>query len=268
MNARIERDVRFLKVYAFVTSTVIVALSMMAFTHQGDASRATEIRASRAKFDVIDVERINVMEPDGKYRLVLSSSARSQGPLYKGKPFLYTGKEQPRAGLIFFNDEGTEDGGLTYAGKQLGDTGYTALGHLSFDQFNQDQVFVIQYVDRSGKRRVGIQINDRHNVNIKDWAAQRDSLRKLPNGALKTEALRKLNEGSPDEPRVAERLYVGRDTLKNAIVKLSDQLGRTRLRMFVDSLGMPRLEFLDANGRVTYHVADTSEVPRGQRHDR
>jgi len=258
MDARIERDVRFLKIYALVTSTVIVALSVMAFSRQNDAPRAAEVRAAHAKFDVIDVERVNVMEPDGKYRLVLSSSARSQGPLYKGKPFLYSGTERPRAGMIFFNDEGTEDGGLIYGGKQLGDTGYTALGHLSFDQFNQDQVFVIQYVDRNGKRRVGIQINDRHNVNINDWSAQRDSLRKLPDGAQKTEALRKLNDGAPEEPRVAERLYVGRDTLKNAIVKLSDRLGRPRLRMLVDSLGMPRLEFLDANGRVTYRVPDAA----------
>ena len=119
-------------------------------------------------------------------------------------------------------------------------------------------MFVIQYVDRNGKRRVGIQINDRHNVNINDWSAQRDSLRKLPDGAQKTEALRKLNDGAPEEPRVAERLYVGRDTLKNAIVKLSDRLGRPRLRMLVDSLGMPRLEFLDANGRVTYRVPDAA----------
>jgi len=255
MDARIERDVRFLKIYAVVTSTVIIGLSVMAFSRQGDAARG-DIRAAHAKFDVIDVERVNVMEPDGKYRLVLSNSARSQGPLYKGKPFLYSGTARPRAGLIFFNDEGTEDGGLTYSGKQLGDTGYTALGHLSFDQFNQDQVFVIQYVDRNGKRRVGIQINDRHNVNIHDWAAQRDSLGKLPDGAAKTAALRKLNDGSADDPRVAERLYVGRDTLKSAIVKLSDRQGRTRLRMLVDSLGVPRLEFLDADGRVTYRVPD------------
>jgi hypothetical protein len=256
MDARIERDVRFLKIYAVATSTVIIGLSVMAFAGRGDGSRVGEIRASRAKFDVIDVERVNVMEPDGKYRLVLSSSARSQGPLYKGKPFFYSGAERPRAGMIFFNDEGTEDGGLIYGGKQLGDTGYTALGHLSFDQFNQDQVFVIQYVDRNGKRRVGIQINDRHNVNINEWAAQRDSLRKLPDGAPKTQALAKLNAGTADEPRVAERLYVGRDTLKNAIVKLSDRMGRTRLQMLVDSLGTPRLEFLDADGRVTYRVPD------------
>lgn len=257
METRIERDVRFLKIYAVVTSTLIIGLSVMAFSRQTDAVRG-EIRSAHAKFDVVDAERINVMEPDGKYRLVLSSSARSQGPLYKGKPFLYSGAARPRAGLIFFNDEGTEDGGLIYSGKQTGDTGYTALGHLSFDQFNQDQVFVIQYADRNGKRRVGIQINDRHDANIHDWAEQRDSLQKLPNGAPKAEALRRLNNGSAEDPRVAERLYVGRDTLKNAIVKLSDRQGRTRLRMLVDSLGVPRLEFLDADGRVTYRLPETA----------
>jgi hypothetical protein len=252
MDTRVERDIRILKGYAVVTTLVMVVLSLSAFTRE----RRTEISAARAKFDVIDVERINLIEADGKYRMVLSNSSRSQGPLYKGKPFLYTGTERPRAGMIFFNDEGTEDGGLTFGGKQLGDTGYTALGHLSFDQFNQDQVFVIQYADRNGKRRVGVQINDRHNENIAVWAAKRDSLRRLPENPAKTQALALLQAGAPDDPRVAERLYVGRDTLKNAIVKLSDRLGRPRVQMLVDSLGEARLEFLDAQGRVVYRIPD------------
>jgi len=143
-------------------------------------------------------------------------------------------------------------GGLIYSAKQLGDTGYTALGHLSFDQYNQDQVFVIQYADRNGKRRMGFQVNDRHNMNIFDWGHIRDSLRKLPDGPAKTEALQKLNAGDPGDPRVAERVYVGRDTMKNAIVKLGDRFGNARLRMLVDSTGEGRVEFLDAQGRVTY----------------
>jgi hypothetical protein len=250
MQAHIDRDLRFLKGYAVLSTLVMSVLLLGAFRRSAPGSD------EKTKFDEIDVQRINVVEPDGKLRLVISNAARSQGPLYKGKPFFYTGTERPRTGIIFFNDEGTETGGLIYGGKQLGDTGYTALGHLSFDQYNQDQVFVIQYVDRNGKRRVGMQVNDRHEANIFAWGQQRDSLRKLPDGPAKTEALRKLNSGDPNDPRVAERVYVGRDTLKNAIVKLSDKLGNTRLRLVVDSLGGARVEFLDASGKVTYSLGD------------
>ena len=54
------------------------------------------------------------MEPDGKYRMVISNRPRSIGPIYKNKPFGYEGGGRP--GMIFFNDEGTENGGLTFTG--------------------------------------------------------------------------------------------------------------------------------------------------------
>jgi len=248
----LERDVRLLKGYAVVTTLLIGVLFVAGF-RQGTAA----VQTQRVKFDEIDVQRINVIEPNGTYRMVLSNRARSQGPLYKMKPFLYTGAQSPRTGIIFFSEEGTEVGGLIFAGRQLGDTGYSALGHLSFDQFNQNQVFVIQYVDRNGKRRMGVQINDRHEKNIYDWANERDSVRKLPDSPAKTEALRKLETGEPGDPRVAERVYVGRDTLKNAIVNLCDRVGKPRLRLVVDSLGSARLEFIDLDGRVSYRVDGT-----------
>src|SRR6185295_18231096 len=111
--------------------------------------------------------------------------------------------------------------------------------------------------DRNGKRRMGVQFNDRHDRNIYDWANERDSVRKLPDSPARTEALRKLETGEPGEPRVAERMYIGRDTLKNAIVNLSDRAGKTRLRLLVDSLGSARLEFVDLEGRVSYRVDGT-----------
>ena len=251
MDEHLRRDVRFLKGYAVVSTALMGVMLLGAFQ-----SNAGPAPAQNAKFDVIDVQRINITEPNGTLRMVLSNAARSQGPLYKGKPFFYTGTERPRTGIIFFNEEGTETGGLIFGGRQLGDTGFTALGHLSFDQYNQDQVIALQYVDRNGKRRMGIQFNDRHDVNIFDWGARRDSLRRLPDSPAKTEALRQLNAGDPGDPRVAERVYVGRDTLKSAILKLSDRLGNPRVRLLVDSLGSARLEFLDANGRVTHRIPD------------
>lgn len=251
MPTAIERDLRALKAYAALSTAVLIILVLAAFQVSPSGQQKQSIVE-------LDVQRINVIEPDGKLRMVLSNAARSQGPLYKGQPFFYTGAERPRTGIIFFNDEGTETGGLIFGGKQLGDTGYTGLGHLSFDQYNQDQVFVIQYVDRNGKRRMGIQVNDRHNANIFNWGKTRDSLRALPDSPAKTEALRLLMAGERDDPRVAERVYVGRDTLKQAVVNLSDKWGNPRLRLVVDSLGAARIEFLDQGGRVTQTINGTN----------
>jgi hypothetical protein len=264
MASTVERDLRLMKAYVVASTVAIVILMFAAFRPVAPplSAAAPQTAAQKTKFDEIDVQRINIVEPDGRLRMVLSSAGRSQGPLYKGKPFGYTGAERPRTGIIFFNDEVTETGGLIFGGRQVGDTGYTALGHLSFDQFNQDQVFVIQYVDRNGKRRVGIQVSDRHNTSIVDWVARRDSLSRLPDSPAKAESMRWLMAGDANDPRVAERVYIGRDTTKQAVVNLSDKWGKPRLRLIVDSLGAARIEFLDAKGRITHRIPDAAAPGR------
>ena len=179
--------------------------------------------------------------------MVISNRSQSPGPVAYGKPFGYAGGSRP--GIIFFNDEETENGGLTFSGKTENGK-FNAVGHLSFDQYNQDQVLYLQYIDNNGERRMGLTIADRADVPIMDLVAQRDSANKLAEPA-KSEALRKLQEPRNGVPLFAPRVYVGRNMQKAAVVNLSDPMGRPRLRLAVDSLGVPSLEFLDADGRVT-----------------
>ncbi len=261
-TARLERDVRLLKGYALGMTLVVGVLSLAAFTRDGGRTQVGQIRGTTAKFDVIDVARINVVEPDGKYRLVLSNRPRSIGPIYKGMPFGYEGGGRP--GMIWFNDEGTENGGFTFTGSRC-ETGtsittgracrpgtYAASTHFTFDQFDQDQIFVMNYNDQNGRRQVGITINDRFDENIKKLVDQRDSINKsVADTAVANAAIRRLFQGPPDNPGQAERLYIGRDASKNAILNMRDKFGKTRLRLVVDSLGAARIEFLDADGRVT-----------------
>ena len=256
MDDRIQRDLRFLKGYALFSTVMMAVLFLSAFTNRRETLHVSEIVGQRAKFDVVDAERVNIIEPNGLLRLALSNGPRSQNPLYKGQPALYSGRHRP--GIIFFNDEGTENGGLLIIGKRDSLGRVDALGHFSLDQYNQDQVIAIQYVERNGKRRMGLQINDRQEASIFDWSAKRDSLNKLPDSPTKSEALRRLNAGDPNDPRAAERIYLGRDTTKTAVINLSDKWGKPRLRLAVDSLGNARVEFLDAQGRVTYSLPGAS----------
>ena len=57
-------------------------------------------------FDEIDVQRINVREPDGTLRMTISSMAKAPGLMFKGKEHPYPSRQA--AGVLFFNDEGTE----------------------------------------------------------------------------------------------------------------------------------------------------------------
>jgi hypothetical protein len=239
MDSSTRRELRFLKGYAVLLTAVLGTLSVSAFRRASQPTRFTEI----------NVERINFVEPDGKLRLVISNKARSIGPIYKGKPFGYPGGTRP--GMIFFNDEGTENGGLTFTGERGADGRYRASTNMSFDQFDQDQVVVLQYVDNNGQRRSGLTVGDRADVNIHDMVLARDSIMKIADTTRRAAAMREWAAPRNGVPLYAERVYVGRDRSKNAVVNLSDPQGRPRLRMIVDSLGAPRVEFLDEQGRVT-----------------
>jgi len=249
MSQQLERDVRFLKRYAAVTTTAMIVACAAAF------ARPTT-HTEREKFTEIDVERINVVEPDGKYRLVISNRPRSIGPIYKGKPFGYPGGGRP--GLIFFNDEGTENGGLTFTGQRGADGKYRASTHMSFDQFNSDQVLNLDYGDNNGQRIIGFSVADRADADIYDLVAERDSIMKIADTVARNAALRRWSGPRNGAPLFAQRVFIGRDPSKAAIVNLQDRNGKSRLRMLVDSLGAPRIEFLDETGRVTYTLSDTT----------
>jgi len=96
---------RFLVIYSGML-TVAFAVSMLT----GFA------KSPVATFDEIDVQRINVREPDGTLRMVISDSAKLPGVIVKGKE--QPKVDRPQAGMIFFNDEGSENGGLIFGGKR------------------------------------------------------------------------------------------------------------------------------------------------------
>jgi hypothetical protein len=238
-DMEIRRELRLLKGYALLTTALLGVFALLAFRRTG----------GREKFTEIDVERINVVEPNGNLRMVISNRPRSIGPIYKGKPFGYAGGGRP--GIIFFNDEGTENGGLTFEGARHADGTYSAATHMSFDQFNQDQVLNLDYAEENGERRTGISIDDRASVDIHDMVAERDSILKIADTVARARAMQQWAGPRNGVPLAARRLFVGRDREKAAVVNLFDPQGRPRLRMIVDSLGAPSMQFLDEAGRVT-----------------
>jgi hypothetical protein len=245
MDDQVRRELRLLKGYALVVTALLGTISLAAFQQS----------TQKQRFGEIDVERINIVEPDGKLRMVISNRPRSIGPIYKGKPFGYPGGGRP--GIIFFNDEGTENGGLTFTGARRPDGTYQASSGFSFDQFNQDQIFYFQYNDNNGRKETGLTIADRAPVDIFDMVAERDSILKVhPAGAGRDSAIAKWAQPRNGQPLFAQRLWVGRDRNKASVVNLNDPNGKPRIRLMVDSLGTPSLEFLDASGAVTARLPE------------
>jgi hypothetical protein len=69
MDTKIDRELRVLKAYAVVSSSLIIALFVMGAANEH----------KKEKLDVIDVQGINVIEPDGTLRMVISNQAEFPG---------------------------------------------------------------------------------------------------------------------------------------------------------------------------------------------
>jgi hypothetical protein len=232
----LHRELRLLRAYTILSTTVLGILAVTAFRRAGDTTR----------FDVIDVERINVVEKDGRVRLVIANQERSPAVISEGKPL---GKPGGRTGMIFYNDEGDENGGLTFRGRKVNGV-VSASGHLSFDRYGQDQVINLEYDEGGGTHSQGLTILDRPPQTFRQIRAARDTIVRMPEGPAKQEAWKQWSLWQGGAPFGAPRLFVGRNAQKAAVLDLKDQYGRSRLRLAVDSLGAARIEFLNDSGRV------------------
>jgi hypothetical protein len=223
-----------LKTYTVLSTTITGVLAIAAFTRTAPTPR----------FKEIDVERINVIEADGRVRLTISNAELSPGWVFHGK--VLPGRPK-QAGMIFYNDEGEENGGLIFGGKKVNGQ-VESFGHLSFDQYDQDQDMALEYSERNGKRATGIGFNDRPATPIMELVDQQQAIAKMPAGPAKDSAMRALRAG------FANRVFVGRTEQQTSIVQLSDASNRPRLRLTVDSAGAAMIEFLDETGKVTKRV--------------
>ncbi|MDB4917465.1 MAG: hypothetical protein JWM95_5109 [Gemmatimonadetes bacterium] len=198
----------------------------------------------------LDVERINVRRPDGKLALVISSTEKSPGNLVRGMQ--RAGGDRGN-GIIFYDEDGNEAGGLIYGGtmKVVGrDTIIRASGQLSVDRYESDQVAALRYIEDPREGWVaGLQVSHYPLHNVAEWVAARDSIDHLPEGqqAAALQALRRrfYNQGKWEIPRV----FVG-ERGQTAALQMRDMKGRERIRMIVDSLGGARIEFVDTLGKT------------------
>lgn len=236
---RLERRLRLLAAFNALALCALVPLALGAF------------RPSHGRFADLDVERLRIVTPDGTPIIVMARPGLLPGPTIAGKAYpasVSEGREQ-LGGMIFFNQRGDEVGGLIFNGFAKGDSSYSALGHLSLDQWQQNQVVALQYLDNGRTRRAGLRVYDRPTTVTLNGeldrivAAQgatpavRDSLARL--GA----AARARGESG------AERVFIGSQD-RTAQVTLRDAKGRVRARLVVDSADVARLEFLDVDGKV------------------
>jgi len=200
------------------------------------------------RFAEIDVERINVIAPNGKPRLVISNAERAPDVIINGKTYHRSGSNE--AGMIFYNEEGSENGGMGFSGR-------THDGHVSagagfmFDQYGQDQTVGLTYNEQDGRRSAGLRVWDRPNQSVTVLADMVEPIKLMPDGPEKTRRMAAVRDSATKLGLGgAQRVFVGKQSDKTATVVLADAQSRPRLRMVVDSAGAARIEFLDDAGKV------------------
>ncbi|HYT77562.1 MAG TPA: hypothetical protein VEL79_22600 [Vicinamibacterales bacterium] len=238
----VRRELRFLRLYALGNSLVMIVLVTAAF-------RQT---ASPQKFDRISVQRLDVVDANGTLRMVISNKDHMHPGIMDGKTI---DRPRPVAGMIFFNDEGDEVGGLTYTGREANGTRHADAG-LMFDQLKQDQTIGLSYTENNRRRSAGLQVWDRSDSHLSDLIEKINAANKIEDHMAREAEMAKIRASAPPGPR---RVFVGKNADRAATVSLADANGKPRLTLTVDPTGNPRIEFLDEQGKIVARVPQTKD---------
>jgi hypothetical protein len=181
--------------------------------------------------------------------MTLSNRALLPDPIIGGRPYALRSGD-PAAGLLFYNDEGNESGGLLYSGSR-GPGGTRASAGFTLDQFDQDEAVTISHAESNGRRSAGLIVMDRPDRSIQPLADTLLTVIAMSDSAEMARRIRELSERALVTGELgARRVFVGRDTHGNAVLMLCDRLGRPRLELVVDATGTARIRFLDEHGAV------------------
>jgi hypothetical protein len=193
-----------LLIYSAITSTALLCIVLTGATPHHTAD-----------LDELRVHRIDIVEPDGTLRMVISNKDRLPPVIIKGHEHPEMGEPRPQAGMLFYNDEGSENGGLIFGGRK-NDKGEVidSGGSLSFDKYGAGQIVQLAGVDDKDNRFAGLDVNDGH-----------------------------------------RRVWIGRQDPGTAGVALSDANGNKRIRIEVTADGTPSLAFYDASGHLIQDLA-------------
>ncbi len=249
METKLEKEVRVLKLYAMFATLVCGVFVLSAFTLQN----------RKQNFDEITAHRLNIVEQDGKPRFILHNSTSSPGWVVNGKPI--SGRVNDVARFLFYDQEGEEAGALAFNGGHDKDGKRWGGAGLYYDKKDADQLLDLIYEDYSnGETRAGLQVRD-YPSGVPS-RAETMAPRLMPAGPERDAAQARINAAIKRAGGYNQkRMFVGRETNGDAIIRLADAQGRMRLRLVVDAAGAARIEFLDADGKITKQIDGTSAKP-------
>ncbi len=204
----------------------------------------------RLKFKVIDAERINIREKSGILKAALSNSTGfNEGDRARQGGVRFSG-------LMFYNEEGEETGGLVFRGRAISG-GQDADVTLTMDQFRQDQNVYLHHEEF--KDAHGLRIEDGLTINERpDWTVVKEEynlyaqMDKLPSDQQDELRLKSLQAGKLSTRRLFYGVQRGsKDAVpyNDAGVFIKNKWGRNAIKLYVDDQNKPHPEIYDPLGK-------------------
>src|SRR5437868_3485195 len=205
MSRSIRSQLRLLQVSLAFTILIVIALAASAFTQPSKPRNLGEIT----------VERINVVDADGTLRLVISNKDRMHPGVIAGRTLQ---RPRPYAGILFFNNQGDEAGGVTLAGRDANGQRGAEAG-LMFDQLGQDQTIGFEYTEENGQRTAAFKVWDRPDAPLADLVEQLNGANAIQDRTEREAAVARIRAAAP---KPAQRVFVGKTRDRVASVVLAD----------------------------------------------
>lgn len=237
MESKIEKEVRYLKIYAAAATLVASVMMLTAFSV-----------SKNAKFDEIDVKRISVKDDDGRLRMVIANKDRQHPGMVDGK---LLDRKRNSAGMLFFDEQGTEIGGLVFENLKTGEN----YKSFTFDRTRGDQTIALQHLENKDGYWAGLVFND-DNIDVMTKNAKIEEIKKLPDADARKAAVQEMRDKG--ELSGVQRLAIGKGRDKSAVFTMSDAKGKPRINMSVAADGKTKLEFLDETGKVIYSLPENA----------
>ena len=237
MEKKLERKVNFLIAYAALSTLFIMFFAFSSFSNKD----------KNEKFDELVVKKITVIGEDNTPRMVLSNETRQHSGRMNGKD--WAKRERP-SGIIFFNNQGDECGGLVYKATEKDGKIVSGMS-FTMDNYKDDQVIQIlndeYYADGKSFIERGISINQfPEGTNIDDRNKKLEELKTISDDKERKQKIRELmqKEGS------VNRLFMGRTKGNSSGLFLSGPDGKPKMMIYVDEKGNPKIQTFNEKGEV------------------
>lgn len=189
------------------------------------------------------VQRLRIVEPDGRTRMIIGNSTLSHTAPVRGRDVEHPGRGS-LGGILFCNDEGTEAGGLIYAGGTV-DGVPRQLGVWTVDDFEQNEGFRLGAAQEGEARTKWIEFADQPYFSAADFLEEAEGRTGAERDAI---AQRYWPDGASGDGIL--RMRLSREADGTVALSLRDGEGTERIRLAVTADGSSKITTTAPDGTV------------------